>query len=210
MHKEERRLKFCSLCRPWKVDWKLSKGGNVFIYFVIQTLPDQELHLCSQKEKPGLLESEWCLSWDLQSGIKSLGHWPEKWQKHQDLVPAPVLWSGCFGCIPLEITEGIIQGARLWGILKLLEVIIFWFYYLSYKQHELLCCWLFKLSYSMKAAWGSVMKREKRRKRTFQHQHHQHFHFVCTSPCSNTHRITGRNSYSFHNKCIIDHSRVIF
>lgn len=54
------------------------------------------------------------------------------------LLPAPVLGTGCFGgasAIPLEITEGVIQGARLRSILELLEVIIFCFYHLNYKQH---------------------------------------------------------------------------
>lgn len=31
--------------------------------------------------------------------------------------------------------------------------------------HELLCCWLFKLSYSMKAAWVSVINREKKKEK---------------------------------------------
>lgn len=165
VHKEERRLKFCSFCRPWKVDCKLSKGGNMFINFVIQNLPDQELYPASQRKS----QDCWSLndaSIEIYSQVSKVEALAEKWQKHQGpgtcsgavswllwLPPPGNQWRSHPGSQTLRHPET--PGSH--HLLVLLPEL--------QTTHELLFCWLFKLSYSKKAAWSSVIKREKKKEK---------------------------------------------
>lgn len=196
-HKEERRLTFSSLYRPWKVDCELSKGGNMFIYFVIQNLPDQELHLVSQRKS----QDCWMM-FQLRFIVtyQKLRHWPEKWQKHQGSGTCSGAVKWLLWLRPPGSQWRSHPGSQTWRhpetpgshhLLVLLPEL--------QTTHKLLCCWLFKLSYSMKAARSSVMKRENKKERNLSTQASSAFP-LCTSPYSNTH--TGLQGARMNNRWI--------